>query len=64
MSEQSVRNCTRCVKPISPGETCWPDDGNGTLCQDCWEAYSSSLWWEMLGQLPGLQVADDDGEDQ
>ncbi len=27
-------------------------NGNGTVCQVCWEAQSSCLWWAMVQLLP------------
>jgi hypothetical protein len=52
--EITMTHCSQCHAPILDPSESWPDDGGGCLCQDCWEAYSSRLWWEMLRQLPGL----------
>lgn len=45
------------------GETFDPSDSIGSdlgLCQDCWETESSEQWWEMLGALYPVLVAEEE----
>jgi hypothetical protein len=31
----------------------WPGEGDGQLCQMCWEAECDESWWRMVMTLPG-----------
>ncbi len=44
--------CSSCSAAVPDPAERWPDDADGTLCQCCWEAYSSRLWWAVVRQLP------------
>lgn len=50
---------TTCSHPgcTEPHEN-WPDDSDGYLCQEHWEAQCDREWWEMLHDLDraGLEV--------
>jgi len=46
--------CTTCAIPVLDPAERWPDAGDGILCQCCWEAYSSRLWWAAV--LPLLEL--------
>ena len=39
-------NCTRCHEPIPDSAERWPD-GDGVICQECWERESGDLWWQL-----------------
>lgn len=54
-----MTHCSRCHTPIPDPSESWPDGAGGVFCQECWEAYSSELWWAMLQQLPGLTAEDE-----
>ena len=45
MSEQTL--CSRCGEPADG----WPADGDGELCQNCWEAYCDATWWEEVRRV-------------
>lgn len=47
-----IPSCSACSEPIPDPAERWPDWGNGTVCQLCWEAQSSRLWWAMVRLLP------------
>jgi hypothetical protein len=36
--------CARCYQPEPDLSQRWPD-GDGYLCQDCWERTTSAAWW-------------------
>jgi hypothetical protein len=51
-----MMKCERCEKP-SDG---WPGEGkDAELCQMCWEAYCSEMWWEYwrAGSVEGKGAA-------
>jgi hypothetical protein len=41
-----------CSEPIPDPAERWPAFTTGTVCQMCWEAQSSRLWWAMVRLLP------------
>ena len=41
--------CNKCRGIIREGESSWDIDGG--LCQECWEAYCSELWWRTGGGI-------------
>lgn len=43
--------CSNCSAPLDPDDSGWPDEGDGVLCQECWEDYASRLWWKMVQNL-------------
>jgi len=45
-------SCSACSKPIHDPAERWPDATGGAVCQVCWEAQSSRLWWAMVRLLP------------
>jgi hypothetical protein len=45
-------SCSACSELIpSPAER-WPSATTGTVCQECWEAQASRLWWQLVQLLP------------
>ena len=42
-----MTRCSVCGADIPPGDE-WPGDDGGALCQECWEAHCSRLWWEIM----------------
>jgi len=44
--------CSACSEPIYDPAERWPAATTGTVCQMCWEAQSSRLWWAMVRLLP------------
>ena len=48
----AITSCSACSELIpSPAER-WLAATTGTMCQVCWEAQSSRLWWAMVRLLP------------
>ena len=44
--------CSKCRRPIDPGETTWPDDeSDDGLCQLCWEDHCGRTWWAMAQRI-------------
>lgn len=60
MSDQKPIACASCGQAIEDPADAWPDESGGDLCQGCWEAVSSSLWWEMLNHLPLAMLEEGD----
>jgi hypothetical protein len=57
-----MTTCTTCSSTIPDPAEQWPDDGDGTLCQVCWEASCSRSWWAMVRALGGAGLLDEEGE--
>jgi hypothetical protein len=54
--EPSVRECTKCHKPVNP---VWGwDFVDYFLCQECWEDYTSQTWWAVVCEEPGPSLED------
>ena len=48
----TIPSCSACSELIpSPAER-WPASTTGIVCQVCWEAQSSRLWWQFVQLLP------------
>jgi hypothetical protein len=45
-------SCSACSEPISDPAERWPASTIGIVCQVCWEAQSSRLWWQLVQSLP------------
>jgi recombinational DNA repair protein (RecF pathway) len=39
-------DCARCHQPEPDSSQRWPD-GDGYLCQDCWEGVTAAAWWHV-----------------
>jgi hypothetical protein len=48
----AIPSCSGCSKPIQEPAERWPGATGGAVCQECWEAQSSRLWWVMVRLLP------------
>ena len=48
----AIPSCSACSEPIPDPAERWPDWGNGTVCQVCWEVQCSRLWWGLVRLLP------------
>jgi hypothetical protein len=48
----AIPSCSACSEPISSIAERWPSFTTGTVCQVCWEAQSSRLWWQLMQLLP------------
>jgi len=48
----AIPSCSACSEPIPDPAERWPVFTTGTVCQQCWEAQSSRLWWAMVRLLP------------
>jgi hypothetical protein len=48
----TIPSCSACSEPIPDSAERWPAATAGTVCQVCWEAQSSRLWWAMVQLLP------------
>jgi hypothetical protein len=46
-----MTTCSRCFSPVPDPAEQWPDDDDGTLCQECWERECSRSWWVMVRAL-------------
>jgi hypothetical protein len=46
-----IPSCSACSEPIPDPAERWPSFAAGTVCQVCWEAQSSRLWWAMVRLL-------------
>jgi hypothetical protein len=55
MSAPTVPVCSACASAVPDPAERWPDKASGTLCQCCWEAYSSRLWWSAVLPLMELE---------
>ena len=44
--------CAVCGAQIPDPAERWPSAATGIVCQVCWEAQSSRLWWAMVQCLP------------
>jgi len=44
--------CSDCSEPIPDPAERWPSFATGIVCQVCWEAQSSRIWWAMVRLLP------------
>ena len=47
----TIPSCSACSEPIPDPAERWPAFPSGTVCQVCWEAQSSRLWWAMVQLL-------------
>lgn len=57
-----MTTCSRCSIPVPDPAERWPDDGNGILCQECWEHQCSISWWVMVRALGDAGLLDRDEE--
>jgi hypothetical protein len=48
----SCSACSDCKALIPDPAERWPASTTGTVCQVCWEAQSSRLWWRLVQLLP------------
>ena len=50
----AIPSCSACTEPIPDPAERWPAfaSASDTVCQVCWEAQSSRLWWGMVQLLP------------
>jgi hypothetical protein len=49
----STPTCARCGEPIDDPAERWPEDvdGDGKVCQMCWEGRCARLFWEAVDAL-------------
>jgi hypothetical protein len=52
MPDPTIPSCSDCGAQISDPAERWPAAAAGIVCQVCWEAQSSRLWWAMVQLLP------------
>jgi hypothetical protein len=57
-----MTTCSTCSSTIPDPAEQWPDDGDGTLCQVCWERSCSRSWWAMVRALGEAGLLDEEGE--
>lgn len=50
----TISTCSSCAALVPDPAERWPDETDGTVCQECWEAQSSRLWWAAV--LPLLEA--------
>jgi hypothetical protein len=48
----AIPSCSDCSEPIPSIAERWPGFNAGIVCQVCWEAQSSRLWWQFVQLLP------------
>jgi hypothetical protein len=53
-----VITCSSCCSAIPDPAERWPDDHDGTLCQECWERACSRSWWAMVRALGNAGLLD------
>jgi len=51
MNEMKSETCSECRKPIEHSM-----GADFHLCQDCWEAECSDMWWRMYDHFPGAVI--------
>ena len=57
-----MTTCSRCSSRVPDPAERWPDDDDGTLCQECWERECSVSWWVMVRALGDAGLINDEVE--
>jgi hypothetical protein len=56
-----MTTCNTCNNAIPDPAEQWPNGNGGTLCQECWEAKSSRMWWGAVIPFDQEEWGPDDG---